>query len=178
MKREYTSEFGGIQYKDTKYIRRQSRSLSEERLAFRNGERLGDVSISIESGKTLRMVRRIVEKRVCQDYWNQREYGLQLLCEDLYVRDDNTCFVLSLKNGGGVSYETGDTTFVIESRKKGKRSIQYERNLYTKERSGSLSASPGITSRNLYRFSRVTAPPDRVPTVHMFSLFAQYYYIS
>ena len=97
----YTSEFGEIRYKDTKYIRRQSRSLSEERLAFRNGERLGDVSISIESGKTLRMVRRIVEKRVCQDYWNQREYGLQLLCEDLYVRDDNTCFVLSLKNGGG-----------------------------------------------------------------------------
>ena len=75
MKREYTSEFGGIQYKDTKYMRRQSRSLSEERLAFRNGERLGDVSISIESGKTLRIVRRIVEKRVCQDYWNNGRSG-------------------------------------------------------------------------------------------------------
>ena len=75
MRREYTSEFGGIRYKDTKYIRRQSRSLSEERLAFRNGERLGDVSISIESGKTLRIVRRIVEKRVCQDYWNNGRSG-------------------------------------------------------------------------------------------------------
>ena len=71
----YTSESGEIRYKDTKYIRRQSRSLSEERLAFRNGERLGDVSISIESGKTLRKVRRIVEKRVCHDYWNQRDSG-------------------------------------------------------------------------------------------------------
>ena len=38
--------------------------------------------------EALRIVRRIFEKRVCQDYWNQREYGLQLLCEDLYVRDD------------------------------------------------------------------------------------------
>ena len=71
----YTSEFGEIQYKDKKYIRRQSRSLSEERLSFRDGERLGDVSIGIESGKTLRKVRRIIEKRVCQDYWNQRESG-------------------------------------------------------------------------------------------------------
>ena len=71
----YTSEFGEIRYKDTKYIRRQSRYLSEERLAFKNGERLGDVSISIESGKTLRMVRRIVEKRVCQDYWNNGRSG-------------------------------------------------------------------------------------------------------
>ena len=50
----YTSEFGEIRYKDKKYIRRQSRSLSEERLSFRDGERLGDVSIGIESGKTLR----------------------------------------------------------------------------------------------------------------------------
>ena len=69
---EYTSEFREIQYKDKKYIRRQSRYLSEERLAFRDGERLGDVSIGIESGKTLRKVRRIIEKR---DYWNQRESG-------------------------------------------------------------------------------------------------------
>ena len=71
----YTSEFGEIQYKDKKYIRRQSRSLSEERLSFRDGERLGDVSISIESGKTLRKVRRIIEKRVCQDYWNNGRAG-------------------------------------------------------------------------------------------------------
>ena len=44
----------------------------------------------------------------------QRVYGLQLLCEALYVRDDNTCFVPSLKNGVGVSYEAGDTSFVIK----------------------------------------------------------------
>ena len=37
------SEFGLIQYKDTKYIIRQSRSLSEGRLEFRGGERLGDI---------------------------------------------------------------------------------------------------------------------------------------
>ena len=71
----YTSEFGEIQYKDKKYIRRQSRSLSEERLAFRGGERLGDLSIGIEGGKTLRKVRRIIEKRVCQDYWNRGKSG-------------------------------------------------------------------------------------------------------
>ena len=123
--------------------------------------------------QALRIVRRIFEKRVCQEYWNQREYGLQLLCEDLYVRDDNTCFVLSLKNGGGVSYEAGDATFVIESRKKGKRSIQYERNLYPKERSGSLSASPGSTSRILYRFDKVTLTKDQVLKVYVYETGGQ-----
>ena len=123
--------------------------------------------------QALRIVRRIFEKRVCQDYWNQREYGLQLLCEDLYVRDDNTCFVLSLKNGGGVSYEAGDAIFVIESRKKGKRNIQYERNLYPKERSGSLSAAPGSTSRILYRFDKVTLTKDQVLKVYVYETGGQ-----
>lgn len=75
MIKEYTSEFGEIRYKDTKYIKRQSHYLSRERLAFRNGERLGEIAIGIESGKTLRMVRRIIEKRVCQDYWNNGRAG-------------------------------------------------------------------------------------------------------
>lgn len=72
---EYTLEFGKIRYKETKYIKRQSRSLSQERLAFKNGERLGDIAIGIENGKTLRKVRRIIEKRVCQDYWNNGRTG-------------------------------------------------------------------------------------------------------
>lgn len=42
---------------------------------------------------------------------------------------DNTCFVLSLRNRGGISFEAGYATFVVESRKKGKRSVQFDRNL-------------------------------------------------
>lgn len=46
-----------------------SRSLSEERLFFRDGIELGSLSIAIEDGRTKRKIRRIVEKRVNQDYW-------------------------------------------------------------------------------------------------------------
>ena len=70
MMEEYTLEFGKIRYKETKYIKRQSRSLSQERLAFKNGERLGDIAIGIENGKKLRKERRIIKKSECQDYWN------------------------------------------------------------------------------------------------------------
>lgn len=47
-----------------------SRSISEERLDFKGGIQLGDLSIAIESGSTKRKVRRILEKRVNQDYWS------------------------------------------------------------------------------------------------------------
>ena len=47
-----------------------SRSIAEERLSFRDGTELGSLSIAIEDGYTKRKIRRIVEKRVNQDYWN------------------------------------------------------------------------------------------------------------
>jgi len=47
-----------------------SRSIAEERLSFRDGTELGSLSIAIEDGYTKRKIRRIVEKRVNQDYWS------------------------------------------------------------------------------------------------------------
>lgn len=54
---------------EKKYIRKQSKALSREKLSFMDGTCLGDVDIFIESNATVRKVRRIMEKRICQDYW-------------------------------------------------------------------------------------------------------------
>ena len=58
---------------EKKYIKKQSAALAEERLAFLDGERLGDLSIRIECNATCRKVRRIMEKRVCQEYWRTHD---------------------------------------------------------------------------------------------------------
>ena len=49
------------------------RSIAEEKLNFKDGAELGSLSIGIEDGATKRMVRRIVEKRVCKEYWKQQK---------------------------------------------------------------------------------------------------------
>lgn len=49
--------------------------MAEERLDFLGGERLGDLSIGIESNATCRKVRRIMEKRVAQEFWSQAAPG-------------------------------------------------------------------------------------------------------
>lgn len=56
---------------ETKYIKNQTRRISDERLNFKGGIALGDVDIFIDGGKTRNKVRRIIEKRVSQDYWRQ-----------------------------------------------------------------------------------------------------------
>ena len=102
-----------------------------------------------------------------------KAYDLRLLCEDIYISGDNTCFVLSLRNRGGISYEAGDATFVVESRKKGKRSVQFERNLYPLEKSGSLSTPPGATSGIVYRFDKTTITKDQVLKVYLYETGGQ-----
>lgn len=59
-------------HSEMKHIKNFSESLSGERLSFLDGKRLGDVDIFIESNATLRKVRRIIEKRTCQEYWRTR----------------------------------------------------------------------------------------------------------
>lgn len=49
------------------------RSIAEERLCFKNGVSLGSLPITVEDGQTKRIVRRIVEKRVCKEYWRNRK---------------------------------------------------------------------------------------------------------
>ena len=56
-------------FSETKYIKNQSATLAEERLAFLDGERLGDLPIRIECNATCRKVRRIMEKRIAQEFW-------------------------------------------------------------------------------------------------------------
>jgi hypothetical protein len=66
-------------YSRTGYILRKTRAIAGERLAFRGGERLGDISIAIEDGATVRKVRRIVEKRVAQDCWRNLSSSRRML---------------------------------------------------------------------------------------------------
>lgn len=68
MKR-FNSQYDSVWYSETQYIKTKTNALGRERLAFLDGKRLDEVSIFIEDKATLRRVRRIVEKRVSQDFY-------------------------------------------------------------------------------------------------------------
>lgn len=59
-------------FRNRRDIRREGKTLAMERLNFKNGARLGDLDMGSEKGLTIRKVRRIVEKRVNQNYWKNR----------------------------------------------------------------------------------------------------------
>lgn len=70
---EHTSKPCGEQrFCEMKTIKRQTRILAEEKLCFLEGKSIGEVDIFIESGENRRKVRRIIEKRVCQNLHRHR----------------------------------------------------------------------------------------------------------
>ena len=75
MKNSYL--YGSNQADNKSYNKRKShslcRSIAEEKLCFKDGLPLGSLPITVEDGQTKRIVRKIVEKRVCKEYWKNRK---------------------------------------------------------------------------------------------------------
>lgn len=95
-------------------------------------------------------------------------YDLLALCENLYSYSDITYMTLSLENRSGISYQIANATFVIESRKKSKRTVEYDQTIFPKSRYGNLSAEPGGNGKIVYSFDKLTLSDDQVLRIYLY----------
>lgn len=110
----------------------------------------------------------IVEGRQQLYHIGVKKYGITALCEDIVSYRDVTHIVLSLRNRSSVSYSIADATFVLESKRKGKRTVAFEKGLTPKNRHGSLSADAGGVTRMAYSFDKMTLADDQVLKVYLY----------
>ena len=103
----------------------------------------------------------------------EKQYDISIQCENIFAYSDITYIVLSLKNSSGVSYDIADATFVIESKKKGKRTVIFDRTLFPRSRYGSLSAGPRDIARMAYSFDKMTLSKDQVLKVYFYESSGQ-----
>ena len=97
-----------------------------------------------------------------------RKYGITVMCDDIVSYSDITYIVLSVMNNSSVSYNVTDGTFVIESKKKGKRAVSFEKGIQPKNRHGSLSAAPGETVKIAYSFDKLTLASDQILKIYLY----------
>ncbi len=95
-------------------------------------------------------------------------YGVNVLCENIYSYSDITYMVFSVDNTSGISYEVTDATFVIESRKRSKRTVAYDQTVFPRSRYGSLTAGPGQKGRIVYSFDKMTLSKDQALRVYLY----------
>lgn len=97
-----------------------------------------------------------------------KQYDLIALCEDISSHSDITFLTLSLHNKSGISYAIGDPSFIIESKKSGKRTVKYENTIFPKNRHGSLAAGPGEYKRMVFSFNKLTLSKAQVFKIYFY----------
>ena len=97
-----------------------------------------------------------------------RKHGIMVLCEEIMSYSDITYVVLSVDNRSGVSYETKDATFVVESKRKGKRTVHFEKTIFPNGRHGSLSVKSGGTAKIAYSLPKMTMSDDQVLKIYLY----------
>ena len=98
----------------------------------------------------------------------KRDYGISLLCENIFVKDDILFLVLSLENQSAVSYEIAVPRFAIESRKRTKRGLQYEKALVPRAAWGLGTVAPGSDGRMVFSFDKLALIRGQVLRIYFY----------
>lgn len=97
-------------------------------------------------------------------------YGITFFCDDIYVDNDISTFSLCLENKSGIRYDCSEAIFVVENRKKLKRSLVYEKQQTPVSIDGSLSAPAGETSLCTFRFDKLSITHDQVLKIYLYEI--------
>ena len=99
---------------------------------------------------------------------SDKKYDVLVLCEDISSHSDITYLTVSLRNRSGISYNIGDPSFVIESKKGGKRSVVYNNSIFPRSRYGTLAAGPGEYKRMVFSFDKMTLSEEQVLKIYFY----------
>ncbi len=96
------------------------------------------------------------------------EYGISFSCLDIWTEKDATWFSLCLDNKSGIRYDCSDALFVIENRKKVKRSLVYEKQISPLNTPDKLNTASGSISNSSYSFEKLAITKDQVLKVYLY----------
>ena len=125
-------------------------------------------SVTRSSKSSVPVMEDVMGKRQELYHIADRKYHIELVCEDVFVSNDVTYFVLSLKNRSGISYECADAGFIIESKKKSRRGLDYQKVLSTRSRHGTLCTQSKQDSKVVYSMDKVTLAKDQVLSIYVY----------
>lgn len=97
-----------------------------------------------------------------------RGYGISLLCENIFVQDDVLYLVMSITNDSAVSYALASPRFAVESRRRTKRGLQYEKAVFPRASYGVGVVAPDAEARMVFTFDKITLVKGQVLRVYIY----------
>ena len=97
-----------------------------------------------------------------------RGYGIDILCENIFVKDDVLFLLISLKNESAVSYELSAPRFAVESKRRTRRGLQYEKAVFPKQSYGLGTVAPSSEGRFVFTFDKIALVKGQVLRVYFY----------
>ena len=97
-----------------------------------------------------------------------RGYGIDILCEHIFYKDDVLFLLISLKNGSAVSYELSAPRFAVESKRRTKRGLQYEKAIFPKQSYGLGVVQPEDVGKLVFTFDKTALTRGQVFRVYFY----------
>ena len=95
-------------------------------------------------------------------------YGIGILCENIFYKGDVLFLLISLKNDSPVSYELSTPRFAIESKRLGKRGLQYEKAIFPKASYGLGTVPPSGVGKLVFTFDKISLVRGQVFRVYFY----------
>ncbi len=95
-------------------------------------------------------------------------YDITVQCDNIFIKDDMIYVSLSLENDSNVSYELAEPRFSIESRKKSKRSLIYEKNVTPRNVYGMEAVKPDGDGHFVFGFDKITLVKGQVLRIFLY----------
>ena len=97
-----------------------------------------------------------------------REYGIELRCENIFVKDDVLFLLISLRNESAMSYELSAPRFAVESKRRTRRGLQYEKAVFPKQSYGLGTVAPSSVGRFVFTFDKIALVKGQVLRVYFY----------
>lgn len=97
-----------------------------------------------------------------------KEYGLEVRCENIFVKDDVLFLLVSLRNDSAVSYGVSAPRFAVESKRRTRRGLQYEKAVFPRQSYGLGTVAPSSEGRFVFTFDKLALLRGQVFKVYFY----------
>ena len=95
-------------------------------------------------------------------------YGLQFLCENIFYKDDVLYLLISVRNSSSVSYELATPRFAVESARRTKRGLQYEKAVFPRAVYGLGVVAPDSVGKLVFTFDKIALVKGQVFRIYFY----------
>ena len=97
-----------------------------------------------------------------------RGYDIDIQCENIFVKDDVLFLLISLDNHSAVSYSLTAPRFAIESKRKTKRGLQYEKAVFPRQTYGLGTIQPDGVGKLVFTFDKIALTKGQVFRIYFY----------